>query len=354
MRRTIYCVFGLLIMLIWNASIIAQGVDPGTQNLRHSWTFNDGTANDYVGGANGTLMGGANVVEGTLSLDADQWMEMPADVISLNTYDEITLEIWFRPFSNANPTYHMIAVFGNTNADNGLGIDYYFMTPARQDDKSRTAIAIGNYSAPYNAESGADGPELDDGELHHMVSTLTNAEIALYIDGQLATAPANQSQGPTPLSATNTIQDISPALAYLGKSNYTSDATWQGEILEFNVYDKALSADNILFLYQKGPSTATGVEDRLGTMPKKYSLLQNYPNPFNPTTVIGYQLPATSNVSLKVYNLLGEEVAILVEGIRQPGTYQATFDGSKLASGVYLYRMTANNFVETKKLVLVR
>jgi hypothetical protein len=65
-------------------------------------------------------------------------------------------------------------------------------------------------------------------------------------------------------------------------------------------------------------------------------------------------LPAASNVSLKVYNLLGQEVAVLFEGIRQPGTYQATFDGNKLASGVYLYRMTANNFVETKKLVLVR
>jgi hypothetical protein len=83
-------------------------------------------------------------------------------------------------------------------------------------------------------------------------------------------------------------------------------------------------------------------------------LSQNYPNPFNPTTVIGYQLPVTGKISLKVYNLLGQEVATLFEGVRQPGKYQATFDGSRLASGVYLCRFTANNYMETKKLLLIK
>ena len=93
-----------------------------------------------------------------------------------------------------------------------------------------------------------------------------------------------------------------------------------------------------------------------------FALVQNYPNPFNPTTVISYQLPATSRISLKVYNLLGQEVATLFERIRQPGNYEATFDGSRLASGVYFYRMhanqvdggRANDYVETKKLVLLK
>ena len=94
-------------------------------------------------------------------------------------------------------------------------------------------------------------------------------------------------------------------------------------------------------------------------MPGQFALMQNYPNPFNPTTVISYQLPATSHISLKVYNLLGQEVATLFEGIRQPGSYEAAFDGSKLASGVYFYRMQANpkgasNFVETKKLIFLK
>jgi glucuronoarabinoxylan endo-1,4-beta-xylanase len=97
-------------------------------------------------------------------------------------------------------------------------------------------------------------------------------------------------------------------------------------------------------------------------VPQTFKLSQNYPNPFNPTTVIGYQLPVTSSISLKVYNLLGQEVATLFEGIRQPGNYEATFDGSRLASGVYFYQMHAAQtkggypgiYQETKKLILVK
>ena len=105
-------------------------------------------------------------------------------------------------------------------------------------------------------------------------------------------------------------------------------------------------------------------EPRHQAIPDEYQLLQNYPNPFNPTTEIRYQIPEVSHISLKVFNLLGQEVATLFEGIRQPGNYEATFsagggDGSKLASGVYLYRLIANhnggsNFVKTKKLILLK
>jgi len=97
----------------------------------------------------------------------------------------------------------------------------------------------------------------------------------------------------------------------------------------------------------------SGTEDVI-RVPQTFKLSQNYPNPFNPTTVISYQLPVTSNISLKVYNLLGQEVTALFEGTRQPGSYEATFDGSGLASGIYFYRLEANGFAETKKLVLLR
>jgi hypothetical protein len=89
-------------------------------------------------------------------------------------------------------------------------------------------------------------------------------------------------------------------------------------------------------------------EAQASLSPSGFVLQQNFPNPFNPTTVIGYQLPVTSRISLKAYNLLGQEVATLFEGIRQPGNYEATFDGNKLAAGVYLYRVSANGFVKTK------
>lgn len=98
----------------------------------------------------------------------------------------------------------------------------------------------------------------------------------------------------------------------------------------------------------------TGVQSRLQAVPKSFALEQNYPNPFNPTTVISYQLSAVSNVTLDVYDILGREVATLVNEKQSAGNYSVTFDGSRLASGVYFYRLVAGNYTSTKKLVLVK
>ena len=89
-------------------------------------------------------------------------------------------------------------------------------------------------------------------------------------------------------------------------------------------------------------------------VPSSYSLAQNYPNPFNPTTTIEYHIAKGGFVSLKVYDVLGQEVATLFEGECEPGSYVAAFNGHNCAGGVYLYRLTTNAFVETKKLVLVK
>jgi hypothetical protein len=98
----------------------------------------------------------------------------------------------------------------------------------------------------------------------------------------------------------------------------------------------------------------TGVKRSDSPIPQSYSLEQNYPNPFNPLTKIIYFVPKKSHITLKVYNLLGQEVASLFEGIQQAGNYTATFDGSGLSSGLYLYRMTAENFTDAKKAVLLK
>ena len=88
--------------------------------------------------------------------------------------------------------------------------------------------------------------------------------------------------------------------------------------------------------------------------PKNFTLDQNYPNPFNPSTVISYQIPVTGKMSLKVYNLLGEEVATLFEGIQKAGGYTVTFDGHGLPSGVYFYRLLSGDFVAAKRFVLLK
>jgi hypothetical protein len=88
--------------------------------------------------------------------------------------------------------------------------------------------------------------------------------------------------------------------------------------------------------------------------PSEFVLHQNFPNPFNPSTVIRYQVPATTPVKLVVYDLLGREVEVLIDETKTPGEYTATFDAKGLSSGVYLYRLEAGNFVQTRRMLLVK
>jgi len=88
--------------------------------------------------------------------------------------------------------------------------------------------------------------------------------------------------------------------------------------------------------------------------PDSYSLTQNYPNPFNPTTNINFSIPKDQDVSLKFYNSMGQEVATYVDGFLKAGVYNVDFDGSSLSSGIYFYTLKTNNFVETKKMMLVK
>ena len=98
---------------------------------------------------------------------------------------------------------------------------------------------------------------------------------------------------------------------------------------------------------------ATGVQGTIA-VPKDFVLFQNYPNPFNPTTVINYQLPAASHVVVKVYDLLGREVATLVNEVKSAGYYSVDFNASALSSGTYFYRITAGVFTQSKQMMLVK
>ena len=97
----------------------------------------------------------------------------------------------------------------------------------------------------------------------------------------------------------------------------------------------------------------TSVQNK-SSVPTSFKLLQNFPNPFNPSTKIKYSIPAQSFVTLKVYDLLGREVATLVNEEHTAGNYEAEFNGKDLPSGVYFYQLKANEYVETKKMVLLR
>jgi glucuronoarabinoxylan endo-1,4-beta-xylanase len=87
---------------------------------------------------------------------------------------------------------------------------------------------------------------------------------------------------------------------------------------------------------------------------QEYRLLNNYPNPFNPSTVVRYQLPAASDVSLTIHDMLGRHVATLANGKREAGVHEVTFDASGLPTGMYLCRLRAGSYTGTLKLILAR
>lgn len=142
-----------------------------------------------------------------------------------------------------------------------------------------------------------------------------------------------------------------------GKSiavNYNGNAYITGCQLGDN-----LDYKTILYITQPGSGhlmvqNPNGSENQISNIPVSYSLGQNFPNPFNPVTLIKYGVPNAANVNITVYNLLGQEVATLVNERKDAGYYDVRFDGSNLSSGVYVYRIVAGSYSDMKKMVLMK
>jgi len=126
--------------------------------------------------------------------------------------------------------------------------------------------------------------------------------------------------------------------------------------LHLNVNNAPVSVDpidSLQVLYDDWKGT-THIQDEESTTPDGFALFQNYPNPFNPKSEIRFRVGGTGRVSLTIHDLLGREVAVLLDEEKGPGTYSVTWDAEAFASGVYYYRLRSGGFVETRKLVLLR
>jgi hypothetical protein len=126
------------------------------------------------------------------------------------------------------------------------------------------------------------------------------------------------------------------------------------------VYDKTtvsqawFSKGGVAYTFYPAGSIVSVADEFERSVPNEFELFQNYPNPFNPTTTIRYQIRISGFVSLKVYDAIGQEVATLVSETKSSGVHEVTFNGSNLSSGVYVYRLQAGNYSQTKKLVLMK
>jgi hypothetical protein len=148
---------------------------------------------------------------------------------------------------------------------------------------------------------------------------------------------------------------------YLASSLLTADYNLYSQIglVNINLSDdnyfktyviKGMLKDGIVY----GDTTLTDVDDQINGIPTTYMLDQNFPNPFNPSTKITYEIPVQSNVLLRVYDIIGNEVATLVHEPKPAGIYHILFDATSLSSGVYFYRMQAGDYIETKKMIYLK
>ncbi len=133
--------------------------------------------------------------------------------------------------------------------------------------------------------------------------------------------------------------------AYIDRNNNLVTTLWNYDYPNYYSYG--------LWFFNENGVTITDVKEQK-KLPVNYSLQQNFPNPFNPTTTISYQIPGTNKVTLKVFDVLGREIANLVDGYKEAGSYDVKFDAGKLPSGVYFYRLEVGRFVQTKKMILAK
>jgi hypothetical protein len=227
----------------WISVVLASlGLCTGARaDLLHRYSFNDGTANDSVGGANGSLQGGATVSGGALQFNGvSAFADLPAGAIAINSYSSVTVEMWLSVPANTTGGFASAFAFGRTDFSTGLGEQYLVFTPV-YGNASRAALS----SDFYNVDRNAFGPRFDDGHEHFVAVTVDAVSISYFLDGGLV--------GTNSLAGAS-LANLSNDLALLGRSVYVADAFEAGSMNEFRIWNNALSAGQVAADALAGPN----------------------------------------------------------------------------------------------------
>jgi photosystem II stability/assembly factor-like uncharacterized protein len=149
---------------------------------------------------------------------------------------------------------------------------------------------------------------------------------------------------------------------FLTQNNGISWTAVNEGLTHLNIRSLLITSDNYLFAgttngfvcYRPISEMTTEVENQSNEIPSQFTLEQNYPNPFNPSTKIRYSVPQSSNVMIKVFDILGNEIETLFNGEKPVGTYEITWNAESLPSGIYFYKLQAGSFIETKKMIYIK
>ena len=244
----------------------------------------------------------------------------------LNFSNAITLNFWLR-----------ISVFYDR--------EQYPISHGNWENRWKISVSDNKLRWTINTSAGitdldAETP-LEKNQWYNITAYYSGEDLELYINGKLdAFKYWNGSIKPSPVDLT--IGQVLP-----NSNQYNLN----GKVDDIRLYDYPLTPQEISDIYE----IATGLEENnQSEIPDNTVLHQNYPNPFNPSTTIQYGLRETSDVSLKVFNMLGQNIATLVDGKQTAGSYSVLFDASGLASGIYFYQLTADNTTFSKRMILMK
>jgi hypothetical protein len=291
----------------------------------------NGNANDESGNGNNGIVYGAN-----LTIDrfgnrkqaynfngTDSYIQI-ADNISLNLSNYFTVCAWVRP-----EAFSYLA-----------GVVSKYNSSTTQSYSLRcTGIQ------PFNKIVFCDVPcsdTLTTNKWYFLTGKIEGTTSKIYINGTLA------GSGTLAYTLGKTYDPLTIGLDYLPLPRY-----FKGDIDDIRIFNRALIDSEILSLYHENEWNPTDLRD-LQISPNVYSLKQNYPNPFNPSTLISFSLQSASNVKLIIYNSLGQNVKVLENGFKSAGDYSIIFNGGELSSGIYFYRLTAGQFSQVKKMILLK
>ena len=319
------------IIILSGFSLFAQtNLDSG---LVAYWPFN-GNADDESGnGHDGTLQGGV-----TLS---DDRFGNPESAYTFNGIDGRIDYGLLWSGGNAPSSLTMAAWFNYAQTGNEGKIIYHGWSGEFQ------LLAIGNTAAAaVHLNSGWYNTHvmISPDTWYFLVATWEQGgQLLLYLDGQ----PMDTTGVP------NKPLDQQPTTYYpsIGSYNQSAGAFFTGMIDDIRVYNRVLTQEEIDSLNNEGISS---VEMTNALIPEEFKLNQNYPNPFNPSTTVNFSIPEATFVSLKIFNSLGEEVETLVAEELGGGNYKYDWNAINLPSGIYFYKLQSENFVETKKMILMK
>ena len=237
-------------------------------SIVHQYTFNNGTANDSVGGANGTLEGAATISGGQLHLTGNNadYVSLPAATIDISSYTAVSFVTWFTAPTTPPVNSQLFALGGTISGGgyNGAGYGYIIANPTTGGTAYyRTAISAGpdtkkGYVYGETSINGGLTSTIVGNGQHQLVVTDDNSKLSIYLDGVLKAS--------TSIPTRNLLSGLSDTLAYIGKSVYAGDPGFNGSINEFDIYNNALSASNVTTLFNAGPSTAVPEPATLGML----------------------------------------------------------------------------------------